>query len=67
MASALPPFYPKIPKCIIVLFDLRDPEAVEELHHLRTVWQEDSDIEAFGADHFALLLWPGAATRRLAA
>ncbi len=67
MESAPHQFYAKTPECIIVLFDLRVSEAVEELHHLRAVWQEDSDIETLDADHFALLLWPGAAARRIAA
>ena len=67
MTLALDELYPKTPRCIIVLFDLRDPEAVEELYHLRAVWQEDSDIEALDEDHFALMLWPGAAARGMAA
>jgi hypothetical protein len=67
MASAPPQFYPETRKCIIVLFDLQDSQAVEMLHHLRAVWQEESDIEALDEDHFALMLWPGAAARRIAA
>jgi hypothetical protein len=49
------------------LFDLRVSEAVEKLHHLRAVWQQDSDIEALDEDHFALMLRPGAAARGMAA
>jgi hypothetical protein len=67
MASAPPQFYPRTPECIIILFDLRVSEAVEKLHHLRAVWQQDSDIEALDEDHFALMLWPGAAARGMAA
>jgi hypothetical protein len=59
--------YPSNPACIIVLFDLRESEAVKELHHLRAVWREDSDIEALDADPFVLMLWPGGAARRIAA
>ena len=67
MASAPPQFYPETRECIIVLFDLRVSEAAEELHHLRALWQEESDIEVLDEDHFALMLWPGAAARRIAA
>jgi hypothetical protein len=66
MILALDELYPKTPRCIIVLFDLRDSQAVEELHRLRAVLQGDSDIEALSEDCFALLIHPGAA-RRVAA
>jgi hypothetical protein len=67
MIRPQPEVYPSNSGCIVVLFDLQDSEAVKELHRLRAVWQEASDIEALDEDHFTLLLWPGAATRRLAA
>jgi hypothetical protein len=67
MASAPPQFYPKTPECIVVLFDLRESAAVEELHHLRGVWQGLSDIEALDEDHFALIVRPSGAARRIAA
>jgi hypothetical protein len=67
MIRPQPEVYPSNSECIVVLFDFRDAEAVEMFHHLRAVWQEDSDIEALDADHFALLLWPGGAAWRLAA
>jgi hypothetical protein len=54
------------PECIVVIFDLRDSEAVAELHRLRWTWREFSDIEALSEDCFALILRPGGA-RRLAA
>jgi hypothetical protein len=59
MASAPTQFYPKTPECLIVLFDLRIPDAAEELHHARAAWQEDSDIEALDEDHFILIVRPG--------
>lgn len=52
-------FYTSNSGCIIVLFDLRDPSAVEELHRQRAVWQGDSDIEALDGDHFLLVVRPG--------
>jgi hypothetical protein len=61
------PLYSSELECIALLFDLRNSEAVEELHHLRAVWQEDSEIEALDENHFALMLRPGGAARRLAA
>jgi hypothetical protein len=60
------PLYLSDPECLIVLFDLREPEAVEQLHRGRAIWQGDSDIEALDEDHFILVIRPGAA-RRLAA
>jgi hypothetical protein len=53
-------------KCIILLFDLRRSGASEEVHHLRGVWQADSDLEPLGPDHMIIFLFPGA-TRELAA
>jgi hypothetical protein len=67
MSRAKSLYPPSRPECLVVLFDLRDFQAVEELHRLRAVWQEASDIEALDEDHFALLLRPGGAARRLAA
>jgi len=51
--------YPKTPECLITLFDLRNPNAVEELHRQRAVWQGDSDIEPLDGDHFVLVVQPG--------
>jgi hypothetical protein len=58
--------YPSDPECIITLFDLRDSEAVEQLHRERAAWQECSDIEALTEDCFALILRPGGAQRMAA-
>jgi hypothetical protein len=58
--------YPNNPECLIILFDLREFEAVEQLHCERATWQELSDIEALTEDCFALMLRP-AGVRRLAA
>ena len=60
------PFYTSNSECIIVLFDLRQHGAAEDLHALRAVLQEDSDIEALDKNCFALLIHPGSA-KRLAA
>jgi hypothetical protein len=61
------PLYASDPECIIILFDLREPQASEQVHHLRAVWQADSDLEALGPDHMIVFLFPGAAAWRLAA
>ncbi len=58
--------YPSDPECILIVFDLRDPEACEQVHRLRAVWQAESDLEALGPDHMVVILFPGA-TQRLAA
>jgi hypothetical protein len=60
------PFYPKSSECLLLLFDLRDPVACEQVHRLRTIWQENSDLEALGPDHMIVFLYPGGAARRLA-
>jgi hypothetical protein len=54
------------PECIAILFDLRSPKACERVHHLRAVWQGDSDLEALGRDHMVVYLFPGT-DRRIAA
>jgi hypothetical protein len=43
----------------IILYDLQEPGAAEDLHYARAVWQRDSDIEALDEDHFILILRPG--------
>jgi len=63
VALALDELYRKTPRYIIVLFDLRDPEAVELLHRERATWQEFSDIQALSEDCFALILRLGGAQR----
>lgn len=60
------PFYTSSSECIIVLFDLRESKAAEELHHARAVWQGDSDIVALDQDHFVLVVRPGGAQRLVA-
>ena len=55
--------YPNNHECLIILFDLRNPEAVELLHRERATWQELSVIEALSEDCFALILRPCVAQR----
>jgi hypothetical protein len=50
-------------ECLVVIFDLRDPDAVARLRRERAAWQERSDIEALDEDHFALVIKPGGAWR----
>jgi len=59
MSSGPTPVYLSNSECLVVLFDLRSPNAVEELHRQRAVWQGDSDIEALDGDHFVLVVRPG--------
>ena len=54
-------FYFNDAEYLVVLHDLRDPEAVEALHRARAVWQERSDIEALDHDHLLLIVRPGGA------
>ena len=52
---------------IWVLFDIRDDEAVRQLHKLRACLQEYSDFEALDAEHMVLIIRPGGVARRSAA
>jgi hypothetical protein len=54
-----PPLYPNHPECLIVLFDLSDPNGPEELHRQRAALAEHADIEALSEDVFALVIRPG--------
>jgi hypothetical protein len=47
------------PECLVVIFDLREPNGRAELHRQRAAWAEYSDIEALDEDHFALVIRPG--------
>jgi hypothetical protein len=47
------------PEYLVLIFDLREPEACEQVHYLRAVWQADSDLEALGPDHMVVILFPG--------
>jgi hypothetical protein len=53
--------YPDHAKGIWVLYDLRCPEACQQLHEQRVTWQELSDLAALGPDHMILIIWPGVA------
>jgi hypothetical protein len=53
--------YASDPDCIIVLFNTRASEAIEQLYRDRTTWEELSDIEALSEDCFALILRSGGA------
>ncbi len=44
---------------LVILFDLRSPEQVENLHAFRAAFQGATEIEAVSADVFALSVWPG--------
>lgn len=64
--SSLKRFYQdQEPEEILILFDLRDHEAVARFHRERAAWQGDSDIEALGPDHFVLIIRPGGAARKV--
>lgn len=50
--------YLNYPECLLVVFDLREPGAAEQLHRQRAAWQAYSDIEVLDEDHFALIVRP---------
>jgi hypothetical protein len=43
-------------ECLVVVFDLREPDGPSELHKQRAAWAEYSDIEALDEHHFALVI-----------
>ena len=66
MTFAPEPLYLSHPECLVVLFDLREPNGPAELNRQRAAWAEYSDIEALDEDHVALILRPGWASRAAA-
>ena len=54
------------PECLVVIFDLREPDAASELHGQRAAWAEYSDIEALDQHHFCLIIRPGWASEAAA-
>ena len=55
--------YPNSSECMVVLFDLRLPSTAGRLHREHAAWQEQSDIEALGENHFAFIVRLGGAQR----
>ncbi len=53
------------PPALLISFDLRDPEAVQQLHHERAAWQEQGDLEALDENHCVFIIRPGGAKRLL--
>ncbi len=65
MLPPLQEYYTDNPPVLLILFDLRDLNAVKRFHRERAAWQGDSDIEMLSPDHAVLLVYAGGA-RRLA-
>jgi hypothetical protein len=40
----------------LVLFDVRIPGIADQLHKVRAIYQEKSDLEALDENHFVLLI-----------
>jgi hypothetical protein len=57
--------YTQDPECILVLVNLREPEACDFVHRQRGIWQAYSDLAGFGPDHMILILFPGGALELL--
>jgi hypothetical protein len=54
--------YPKTPECLIVVFDLRYPEAEERLWCEHSAWCGFAHVEKLTADCSMLIVRPGSAT-----
>lgn len=55
------PLYPSSGRYELAIFDLRLSRTAERLHREQTEWQEQSEIEAIGKDHFVLIVCAGGA------
>jgi len=53
------PLYPTDPECLIVIFNLGEPDGAAALHRQRAALGEYSDIQGLDEDHFALIVFPG--------
>jgi hypothetical protein len=63
MSFAPRPFYTKTPSCLIVLFNMRYPEAEERLRREQASWCSFADVERLTSDCSVLIVRPGGATR----
>jgi hypothetical protein len=59
-------FYPDGEAEVRIHFDLRIPGSVERMHRERTVWQDQSNIEALDMDVFILINRPNVVVREAA-
>ncbi|MGF1472109.1 MAG: hypothetical protein ACFB50_10260 [Rubrobacteraceae bacterium] len=53
--------YPNRGSFQAAVYDIRIPGVAERLHRERAMWAEYADIEALDANHYVLLIYPGAA------
>ena len=63
MTVRLQEYYDNIPPTLLVLFDLRDHDAMERLYRERAGWKGDSDVEMLSPEHAVLLVYAGGARR----
>jgi hypothetical protein len=49
------------PECLVVVFALDEPGALEALKQQRVAWPRYTTLEALDEDHFALIVHPGRA------
>ncbi len=57
--------YPRSPQCLIVVFDLRVPEAAAVLNRQRAAWQGYASVKILDGELHALVIRPGGARRLL--
>ena len=48
---------------LLVVFDLRDPEAMRRCYDERAAWGERADVEILDQDHAVLIVRPGVSPR----
>jgi hypothetical protein len=53
------PLYPTDPECLVVIFDLSEPDGAASLHRQRDALAGYASIEDFGENCVALIIHPG--------
>jgi hypothetical protein len=56
---ALETLYPSHPECLVVIFDLTEPDGAAAFHRQRDALAEHTSVEALDENHAALIVWPG--------
>lgn len=55
--------YTSVPKSIVALYRVSDPDTAKRLSREQAGWLDFAEVERVSNDHTALIIYPGAATR----
>ncbi len=59
LVTASPLLYLTHPECLVIAFDLREPDGPAELRRLRAALRNHADVETLDEDHLVLVVRPG--------